>query len=101
MIKTHNDSPNFRNLKFLSPINDKQKSQMSNEPFQIAPEDFEMMMKKREQNHHLPNRTPSYPANRLSQGTYHIVQVSLVQVNFLSVLYQVSFQSVSVQVIIC
>jgi hypothetical protein len=45
---------------------------------QVAPEDFEMMMKKREQNHHLPNRTPSYPANRLSQGTYHIVQVRSV-----------------------
>lgn len=46
-----------------------------NNRIKVAPEDFEKMMKKREQNHYLPNRTPSYPANRLSQGTYHIVQV--------------------------
>jgi len=41
----------------------------------VAPEDFEEMMLSREKNHYLPNRTPSYPASKLSQGTYHIVQV--------------------------
>ena len=42
---------------------------------QVAPEEFEELMLAREKNHHLPNRTPSYPATSLSQGTYHIVQV--------------------------